>query len=98
VTSEQLYDEALHTWRSAGGSALHDNIAHLSHLVPGTDEDWQAPDAGDENRGCARCHASIITVGRLNSCAAERRHWPAAAHQLAVLRTSGAQSPKITSA
>jgi hypothetical protein len=45
VAREQLDDQALYTWRSTGGAALHDNVAHLTHLVPSTIEDWQASDA-----------------------------------------------------
>jgi hypothetical protein len=45
VTREQLDDQTLHPWRASGSPSLHDNVALLSHLVPCTVEDWQAPDA-----------------------------------------------------
>jgi hypothetical protein len=45
MSCEELNYEALHPRCSASGSALHDNVAHLSHLIPGAVEDWQAPDA-----------------------------------------------------
>ena len=45
VAGEQLDHKALDPWWSAGRAALHHDIAHLSHLVPGAVEDWQAPDA-----------------------------------------------------
>jgi hypothetical protein len=45
MACKQLHDKALHPWRPASSAALHDNVAHLPHLVPGAVEDWQAPDA-----------------------------------------------------
>jgi hypothetical protein len=72
MACEQLNHETLYTWRAAGRPALHHSITHLAHLVPSAVEDGQAADARDEDRGCARCHASIITAltglrGRRNS-------------------------------
>ena len=37
---KQLHNKALDTWRTAGSSALHDNITHLAYLVSGAVEDW----------------------------------------------------------
>jgi hypothetical protein len=45
VTCEQLDDQALDSWWSSGTPSLHDDVALLPYLIPGTVEDWQAPDA-----------------------------------------------------
>jgi hypothetical protein len=45
VACKQLDHKALDSGGSAGGSALHHNIADLSYLIPGAVEDWKAPDA-----------------------------------------------------
>ena len=45
VACKQLDHKPLHSWSTASGAALHDNIADLPDLVPGAVEDWQAPDA-----------------------------------------------------
>jgi hypothetical protein len=45
VTCEQLDDQALDSWWSAGGPSLHDDVALLPYLIPSAVEDWQAPDA-----------------------------------------------------
>ncbi len=62
VPSEEFDDETLDSRRPTIGSTLHDDIAHLAHLVACAVQDRQAPDARDEDRGRrCRSHASIIT-------------------------------------
>jgi hypothetical protein len=45
MACEQLDHKPLHSGSPAGGSALHDDVADLSYLIPCAVEDWQAPDA-----------------------------------------------------
>ena len=45
VPCEQLDHKPLYSWGIPGGATLHNNVAHLAHLVPSTVKDWQAPDA-----------------------------------------------------
>jgi hypothetical protein len=37
---KQLHNKALDTWRTAGSSALHDDITHLAYLISGAVENW----------------------------------------------------------
>jgi hypothetical protein len=45
VARKKLDHKPLYSWGTAGGATLHHDVAHLAHLVPGTVEDWQAPDS-----------------------------------------------------
>jgi hypothetical protein len=45
VACKQLDHKSLNSGGSAGRSALHNNVADFSYLIPCAVEDWQAPDA-----------------------------------------------------
>jgi hypothetical protein len=45
VACKQLDHKPLYSGGPAGRSALHNNIADFSYLIPCAVEDWQAPDA-----------------------------------------------------
>ena len=71
VPGEQLDHQALDPRGMAAGPALHHDVAHLAHLVPGVVEDRQVPDPGDEDRGRRCRHGAIIPAaaeGAASAC------------------------------
>jgi hypothetical protein len=45
VACKQLDHKPLYAWGIPGGATLHNNVAHLTYLIPSTVKDWQTPDA-----------------------------------------------------